>query len=101
MPYKIKANETGTVDFLGVFVKGEDHFFTDAEIENFVAMKGVPLDSALPDGFKLEKVSQKAVDDGKVAQQEKAIAEQEKAVNAFAAQAQPEQPVVEEKQKEA
>jgi hypothetical protein len=96
MPYKIKANEDTTVTFLGVFAKNEDRFFTDTEVDTFASMLGVPFDSALPDGFKVEKVSQKAVEEGKKALAAAALAEQEKTVAA-----QVEQPVVEEKKEKA
>jgi hypothetical protein len=94
MPYKIKADKAGMIDHLGVFAEGEERIFSDEEIEAFLAMKGVPAHSALPEGFTVSKSSKKALADqdlegDALAAQEKEVArlQQEAATNKKAEEA--------------
>jgi len=55
MQYKVTNNgEARTVDFLAVFAKGETKEFNETEVKHYQAMSGVPLVSALPEGFEVE-----------------------------------------------
>jgi len=59
MLYKVTNNgEARTVDFLGVFAEGEARDFTQAELENYMHMNGVPVVSGLPEDFDIEYVGE-------------------------------------------
>jgi hypothetical protein len=52
--YTIRALETGMVDYLGVFTKGEERELTTDEVKFYEASRGVPmLPENLPDMVEL------------------------------------------------
>jgi len=92
--YKVtapKGEGDQIVPHLGIFQPGETRHFSQDEIDQYVAMNGVPLEGEpLPKGFKIERGTKKAATEEAEEREEAAVTEQEENAAALLKQAQKE-----------